>query len=169
MSLHIVSANLHDAGHQAAIVELLDLYAADPMGAGKPLSSAVKQALPARLAAMSTCRVWLAFDEQLPVGVIVAFLGFSTFQAKPLLNLHDVAVRPGYRGAGVGKQLLAAAEAGARELGCCKLTLEVHVENSLAMHVYRSAGYGPGTPKHEFWSKSLLATNGGDKHDTTHA
>lgn len=155
MPLRILCANLRDPSHQTAIVELLDLYAADVMGNGQPLPAEVKQALPARLAETPTCRVWLAYDGELAVGIIVAFLGFSTFNARPLLNLHDVAVRPGYRGGGVGKQLLAAAEAGARELGCCKVTLEVHDENEVAMHVYRSVGYAPGEPPQQFWTKRL--------------
>lgn len=155
MSLRILAAKLHDPTHQAAIVELLDLYAADVMGNSKPLPADVKRALPGRLAEMPTCRVWLAYDGDLAVGLIVAFLGFSTFQARPLLNLHDVAVRPGYRGGGVGKKLLAAAEAGAREMGCCKITLEVHAENPVAMHVYQSVGFVPGTPVQHFWTKPL--------------
>ncbi len=155
MRLRILAANLHDAAYQAAIVELLDLYAADVMGNAKPLPAEIKQVLPARLAEIPSCRVWLAYDGELAVGVIVAFLGFSTFQARPLLNLHDVAVRPGYRGGGVGKQLLAAAEAGAREMGCCKITLEVHAENHVAMHVYQGVGFVPGAPVQHFWTKPL--------------
>lgn len=155
MAVRVVPANLSDPAHQAAIVELLDLYAADAMGSGKPLPVEVKQALPQRLAKIPHARVWLAYDGDLAVGVVVAFLGFSTFQARPLLNLHDVAVRPGHRGGGIGKQLLAAAEQGAKELGCCKVTLEVHVENEVAMRVYQSVGYGPSSPVQQFWTKPL--------------
>lgn len=155
MAVRVIQANLSDPTHQAAIVELLDLYASDVMGNGKPLPAEIKQALPRRLAEIPHARVWLAYDDDLAVGVVVAFLGFSTFQARPLLNLHDVAVRPGHRGGGIGKQLLAAAEQGAKELGCCKVTLEVHVENAVAMRVYQSVGFAPGSPAHQFWTKPL--------------
>src|SRR5690349_17837205 len=104
MSLSVIRADLANSAHLAAIVELLDLYANDVMGNGKPLPPDVKAALPDRLRAMPTCHVWLAYEGTLAVGLVVAFLGFSTFQAKPLLNLHDVAVRPGHRGSGIGKQ-----------------------------------------------------------------
>jgi GNAT superfamily N-acetyltransferase len=160
MSLQIITADLANPVHQAAIVELLDLYAQDVMGNGKPLPEDVKQTLPERLQAMPTCHVWLAYDGELPVGIVVAFLGFSTFQAKPLLNLHDVAVRPGYRGGGVGKQMLAAVEAGAWELGCCKLTLEVHGENAVARQVYLKYGFQVGQPPHEFLTKQLTPLPG---------
>jgi GNAT superfamily N-acetyltransferase len=155
MPVRVVAVDLANSAHKAAIVELLDLYAGDPMGGGKPLTEEVKQALPQRLAAMPTFHAWLAFDGDLPVGVLNAFLGFSTFQARPLLNLHDVAVRPGHRGGGIGKKLLEAAEAGACKLGCCKLTLEVHADNAVARHVYEQFGFTPGQPTQAFWTKPL--------------
>jgi ribosomal protein S18 acetylase RimI-like enzyme len=85
--------------------------------------------------------VFLAYDGEVPVGVAVCFLGFSTFAAKPLVNLHDVAVVPTHRGRGVGRALLAAVEAKARELGCCKRTLEVLDKNERALRTYRAAGF----------------------------
>jgi GNAT superfamily N-acetyltransferase len=153
--MHVSAANLHNPAHQAAIVELLDLYARDPMGGEQPLADEVKAALPERLAALPNCRAFLAWEGELAVGVCIAFLGFSTFQARPLLNLHDVAVRPGHRGGGIGKQLLAAAEAEARRLGCCKLRLEVHSDNLPAQRCYAACGFVAGTPVQEFWTKPL--------------
>ena len=35
-----------------------------------------------------------------PVGLATTFEGFSTFAAKPLINIHDIAVLPDYRGRG---------------------------------------------------------------------
>ena len=153
--MHVSAANLHDPSHQAALVELLDLYAQDTMGGEQPLSAEVKAALPERLAALPNCRVWLAWEGDLPIGLCIAFVGFSTFQARPLLNLHDVAVRPGHRGGGIGKQLLAAAEAEARRLDCCKITLEVRTDNAAAQRCYAACGFAAGTPVQEFWTKSL--------------
>jgi ribosomal protein S18 acetylase RimI-like enzyme len=71
----------------------------------------------------------------------VAFIGFSTFHARPLLNIHDLAVVPGRRGKGVGRALLTAAEAHAGELGCCKLTLEVQDDNTPARQLYERFGF----------------------------
>jgi len=40
----------------------------------------------------------------------VCFRGFSTFAAAPLINVHDLAVVPGFRGQGIGRRLLEAVE-----------------------------------------------------------
>jgi GNAT superfamily N-acetyltransferase len=67
-------------------------------------------------------------------------LGFSTFYARPLVNVHDLSVLAAHRGQGVGRQLLAAVEAEAQRLGCCKLTLEV-LERNPARRLYESCGF----------------------------
>ncbi len=71
----------------------------------------------------------------------MCFVGLSTFSALPLLNIHDLAVRPEFRGTGLGRALLDAAEDEARERGCCKLTLEVQEDNTRARSVYRAFGF----------------------------
>jgi len=135
---------------------LLDLYARDPMGGGRPLDPDVLRALPDRLAAQPGAHVWLALAaDGAPAGVAVCFTGFSTFAARPLLNLHDLAVAPGHRGRGVGRRLLEAVEAAARAAGCCKVTLEVRDDNAGAQALYRALGYGDGPAPHRFWSKPL--------------
>lgn len=139
--LRIRPARLDDAADQASIVQLLDAYAADPRGGGVPLAEAVKARLGPGLAAQPMARAWLAFEGTQPVGVCVAFLGYSTFHARPLLNIHDLAVRPGHRGRGTGRALLAAAEALARAADCCRLTLEVQDDNLPARGLYESVGY----------------------------
>jgi ribosomal protein S18 acetylase RimI-like enzyme len=75
------------------------------------------------------------------VGLAVCFRGFSTFAARPLLNIHDFSVLPACRGAGVGRQLLAAIEERARAIGCCRLTLEVQEHNHRARGIYAAAGF----------------------------
>lgn len=155
MAVEVALADLSLFVHQRAIVELLDLYARAEMGGGKPLSTDVRESLPGRLLANPACRVWLAWDGEIAVGICVAFFGFSTFQAKPLLNLHDIAVRPGVRGGGIGKLLIEAAAAYAREAGCCKLTLEVREDNEYAKKCYAACGFQPGAPLQQFWSRPL--------------
>jgi ribosomal protein S18 acetylase RimI-like enzyme len=85
--------------------------------------------------------VFLAFDGDQAVGAAVCFIGFSTFAAKPLINIHDFVVLSGLRGKGVGRRLLEAIEGKARELGCCKLTLEVMDNNHRALRMYEAAGF----------------------------
>src|SRR5207247_6977182 len=72
-----------------------------------------------------TTLIFLAYLQGQAAGIATCFLGFSTFFARPLLNIHDFAILPQHRGRGLARHLLRAVEAKALELGCCKLTLEV--------------------------------------------
>ncbi|MEO6186731.1 MAG: GNAT family N-acetyltransferase [Steroidobacteraceae bacterium] len=134
-------ADLDNPGDAAAIVQMLNAYASDPRGGGVPLTAPVQHRLVAGLRAHPTACVWLAFDGQAAVGVCVGFIGYSTFHARPLLNIHDLAVLAGQRGRGTGRALLAAAEAHARDADCCKLTLEVQDDNSPARQLYERFGF----------------------------
>ena len=137
----IVEADLTRVEHQRAIVELIDAYARDPMGDGKPLSADVRCALIPGLHAHPTTLIFLAYEGGEPVGIAVCFRGFSTFAARPLINIHDFAVLPTHRGQGIGRRLLEAVERKAREMGCCRLTLEVQENNHGARRVYAAAGF----------------------------
>lgn len=153
-------ADLARADHQAAVLAMIDAYSCDPMGDGAPLSAEARARLIPGLRAHPTTVILLAFHGDTPVGVAVCFLGFSTFAARPLLNLHDVAIVPAYRGRGVGRGLLAAVETHARGLGCCKLTLEVLDQNHRAVRTYLSAGFKryalqPGAGEAIFLAKPL--------------
>ncbi|THF62006.1 GNAT family N-acetyltransferase [Pseudothauera rhizosphaerae] len=139
----VVATDLRDPAHAAALVALLDHYARDPMGGGTGLSDAVKAALPDRLARWPGYVSFLAWADGSPVGLINCFEGFSTFAARPLLNVHDIVVHAARRGRGVGQALLAAAEDAARARGCCKLTLEVLSNNHKALAAYERAGFAP--------------------------
>lgn len=155
-----VTADLDNAEHQNAVLAMVDAYSRDPMGDGTPLAPDVRERLIPGLRHLSTTLVFLAYDGDAPVGVAVCFLGFSTFAAKPLINLHDVAIVPTHRGRGVGRGLLAVVEAKARELGCCKLTLEVLDKNDRALRTYLAAGFKryslqPGAGEAIFMTKPL--------------
>jgi ribosomal protein S18 acetylase RimI-like enzyme len=137
----VIEANLADPCHQEAIVEMLNAYARDPMGTGQELSAEVRTRLIPGLQQHPTTLVWLAFHGSTPVGIAVCFQGFSTFAARPLLNIHDLAVHPEYRGRSVGRQLLEQVEMKGRALGCCKLTLEVREDNHRAQRLYQNVGF----------------------------
>jgi ribosomal protein S18 acetylase RimI-like enzyme len=137
----VVQADLENPRHQQAIVELVGAYARDPMGGGRDLPADVRRALVPGLRDHPTTLVFLAFDGETPVGIAVCFVGFSTFAARPLINIHDLAVVAGHRGRGIGRRMLEHVEAHARRLGCCKLTLEVLAENTPAQALYRAAGF----------------------------
>lgn len=122
---------------------LLDAYASDPMGGGEALAQEVKQRLCDDLAARPTAASFIAWQDNQAVGLVNCIEGYSTFKARPLMNIHDIAVLPAHRGVGVGQALLAAAEQHARARGCCKLTLEVLTGNARALSSYLRFGFAP--------------------------
>ena len=141
MRVDVREADFSNPAHCAGIVEVLNSYAADPVGGGEPLTQQVRERLIPALRDFPTALVLLAFVDQHAVGVAVCFFGFSTFQARPLLNIHDLAVVPEHRGKGIGRALLTAAEAQALRRGCCKLTLEVQDDNRRARGLYERFGF----------------------------
>ena len=140
--LQVVLADYSDTGHANAIVYLLDAYAQDTAGGGKPLSDFAKQNLVAELVKRPQAFSVLAFDGDAPVGLVNCIEGFSTFACKPLVNVHDVVVLSSYRGQRVGEQMLALAEKIAVQRGACKLTLEVLSGNLSAIQLYQRIGFG---------------------------
>ena len=85
---------------------------------------------------------------------------FSTFAARPVVNIHDFGVMPRHRGRGLGRSLLAAVESEAAKRGACKVTLEVLSGNEPAKALYRSSGFAdyaldPAAGTAQFWQKTL--------------
>ena len=142
-SITVRRADYTDARGRAALLDLLDAYAQDPMGGGRPLPADVRARLCEDLAARPLAASFIAWLGDEPVGLVNTFEGYSTFKACPLLNVHDIAVLPAHRARGVGQALLAACEAHARERGCCKLTLEVLSGNARALRSYERFGFAP--------------------------
>jgi GNAT superfamily N-acetyltransferase len=143
MSLKVDPVDLHDLTQAEVWLGLLDHYAQDPMGGGDGLSDFAKLNLVASIREVPGYHGAMAWLDGKAVGLINCFAGFSTFAALPLFNVHDIVVLRDLRGRGVGQALLAWAEGRARELGCCKLTLEVLSNNTRAMASYQQAGYAP--------------------------
>jgi ribosomal protein S18 acetylase RimI-like enzyme len=158
--IEIVRVRYDDPAHAAALIDLLDAYARDPAGGGEPLSDFARDNLIAELAARPFIFSVLAFDGNVPVGLVNAIEGFSTFACRPLVNVHDVVVASSHRGRGIAAQLFAEVEAIARERGACKLTLEVLDGNAPARALYRRLGFAtyqldPGMGEAQFLQKWL--------------
>lgn len=158
-ALAITLADYCDPRDAADVVALLDAYARDPMGGGAPLPDPVKARLAGDLAANPQAFSVIARLDDKAVGLANCFMGYSTFAAAPLVNIHDLAVLPGHRGKGVGKALMAAIEAEALKRGACKVTLEV-LSGNPARHLYAACGYGdyqldPAAGHALFWQKRL--------------
>jgi len=157
MDVEIQEADLADPAHAEALRLLVDEYARLPIAQGAPLAPRVLRDLVPGLRKHPGTLAFLAWLEGRAVGVAVCFLGFSTFSARPLINIHDLAVTADCRGLGVGRRLLEAVEAKARVLGCGKVTLEVREDNVAARRLYRRLGFGDseGRPATLFLSKRL--------------
>lgn len=161
----IIRAKLISPDHVAALLRLMDEYASGVTGGGQPLNAYTRAHLAATLRTRPGAHTLLAVErsedgEETYVGLLNAFEGFSTFACQPLLNIHDVIVSEAWRGQGIGKQLMQAAETLARDLGCCKLTLEVLEGNKKAQAAYTTLGYAgyeldPQMGKAFFWQKVL--------------
>ena len=159
-TLTIRLADYADAADGAALVSLLDAYARDPMGGGEPLSDDVRGRLVPALASAPGAFSLIAWLDDQPVGLVNCFVTLSTFAASPLVNIHDLAVMPGHRGAGIGRALMDAVEAEALQRGACKVTLEVLSGNDRAQQLYKACGYGdyqldPAAGHALFWQKAL--------------
>ncbi len=141
VSLRIVEADLDDARHAEALVEIIDDYAREPGGQAAPLSEEAKAKMVPGLRATPNASVLLAFEGDTAVGAAVLLWSFSTFAGRRMVNVHDLAARSGHRGKGVGTALLVETERLARERDCCKVTLEVQDVNEGAKRLYGSLGF----------------------------
>ncbi|WP_345986708.1 GNAT family N-acetyltransferase [Sulfurimonas sp. HSL-1656] len=160
MNIQIEKADYWNEKHRADIPMLLDAYAHDPMGGGNPLKETVKANLVSELAKRPYAFSVIAYVDGEAAGLANCFEGFSTFACKPLVNIHDIAVLPEYRGLGISQKLLEKVEEIATEKGCCKITLEVLGNNAVAQGAYRKFGFAayeldPEAGSAQFWEKKL--------------
>lgn len=160
MQVEVIAVDYYDQRQTQELVMLLDSYAQDPMGGGESLSQSTRQNLIQQLAKRSDTFSFIAYVDGQAAGLVNAIQGFSTFKAKPLMNIHDITVLAEYRGKGLSRLLLTAVENLAREQGCCKLTLEVLQGNEVAKAAYLNYGFAgyeldPAQGQAMFWDKSL--------------
>lgn len=153
-------ADLGNQDHVRDFMKVLESYAIDPMGGGGPLSTYTKENLIPELRKLSTSIIVLCYVDDEIAGIANCFLGFSSFKAKPLINIHDFAILSKFRGQGLSKNLLDKVEEIAKEKKCCKITLEVLENNHRAKHVYQIFGFegyelNPEAGKAVFWQKNI--------------
>jgi GNAT superfamily N-acetyltransferase len=78
-----------------------------------------------------------------PAGFALFFHNFSTFLGRPGIYLEDLYVRPGFRGAGMGRALLVHLAGLARERNCGRLEWSVLDWNEPAIGFYERIGASP--------------------------
>ena len=163
-SLRIAPANLANDRDAAAVLSLLRSFAQEPVSGGHDLSIDVQARLIEGLRSHPVSRNWIAWDDSTSpstaVGCAICQIGFSTFIARPTLNLHDLFVLPSHRDRGVGGLLMETLHRAAGEMGCGKVTLEVNHTNEAGQRFYRRLGYSDGQATDRgdgvwFWSKPI--------------
>jgi GNAT superfamily N-acetyltransferase len=154
-TLTVRPVNYQLAHDRDALCTLLNHYAQDPMGGSAPLAADVLARLCDDLAERPFAFSFIAWaaspekdgkghpDGERAVGLVNCMEGYSTFKAKPLINIHDLIVHSEWRGQGVGQRLMQAVEHVAHSKGACKITLEVLTGNHTAMQSYQRFGFAP--------------------------
>lgn len=159
-TLEIIRVDYRNTKQGKDLLDLLNAYALDEMGGQKALAKTVKQNLLTEMDKIPGAVSLLLYFQGNAIGLLNAFQGFSTFAGKPLINIHDLYIKPAFRGLGYSSRLLQKIEKIAQERGCCKLTLEVLQANKTAQGVYKKngfSGYQLSAQSGEalFWQKKL--------------
>ncbi len=141
MCIEIVKANYLNEKHAEEIAFLMDSYATDPMGGGKPLAGEVKNNIAKELSKLPYAFSIISYVDNIAAGLVNCFEQFSTFSCKPLINIHDIIVLKEHRGNGLSQLMLEKVENIAVSKGCCKLTLEVLEGNQIAKSSYNKFGF----------------------------
>lgn len=160
MEIKTAKVNYNDNKQAKELVYLLNDYASDPMGGGKPLDKYVTEHLVSELSKLPHAFSVISYVDNQPAGLINCFEAFSTFSCKPLVNIHDVMVLKEYRGKGISQKMLEFVEEIALAKGCCKLTLEVLTGNRIAKSSYEKYGFScyeldPEKGHALFWQKLI--------------
>ncbi|ABD80575.1 GNAT family N-acetyltransferase [Saccharophagus degradans] len=156
----IICVDYHNDTHTEDLLAMLNEYASSLEGGAAPLSPATRNNLIPALRERSDAVSLLCYVDNKPVGILNAFEGFSTFNAKPLMNVHDLAVSEAVRGQGIAGMLLDALAKIAEQKNCCKLTLEVLSNNTPAIKCYQNNGFkqyvlAGAMGVAQFWQKNI--------------
>ncbi|MDR3062444.1 MAG: GNAT family N-acetyltransferase [Dysgonamonadaceae bacterium] len=155
-NIRVELCDFNNREHTGRFTELLNHYIEDPMGDSIPLDEVRQALLLEELKANSKAFVLLLFYQEQIVGFSTLFELFSTFKVKPYLYIHDFVVYGNYRGKGLGRSLMDGVVALAKQLQCCKITLEVRSDNHPAQKLYKNCGFTPCEPDMYFWTKPLM-------------
>jgi ribosomal protein S18 acetylase RimI-like enzyme len=155
MELSILNVNLKNPIHRNHFIKLLNDYINDPMGNNRPMR---KELAPKIISGLKKHKSFLGFfvlaDEDF-AGLANCNVNFSTFQAKPIINIHDFVVAPEFRKMGAGNFLLNAIIKHATLNGFCRVNLEIREDNLIAKSLYKKMGFSECVPRMLFWEKKV--------------
>jgi GNAT superfamily N-acetyltransferase len=139
--IDIMTCDYSEPACVEALSRLINEYIDDEMGGGIPLSPVERQRMIEGLKTHPKSIVLFARRADVFIGLLTAFENFSTFTARPMINIHDLIVSKEYRGLGAGRKLMMAIIAEAERRNCSRLTLEVRKDNFTAQALYDSLGF----------------------------
>jgi len=155
MELSILNVDLQNELHCAQLIKLLNDYMNDPMGNNAPMDESLA---PQIIAGLKTYAGYLGFfvlsGDQF-AGLANCNQNFSTFKAKPILNIHDFIVAPEFRTIGAGHFLMNGILDYASKNGFCRVNLEVREDNHAAKSLYLKVGFSECEPPMHFWEKNF--------------
>ena len=155
MELSIVQVDLQNQQHCAQVVKLLNDYMNDPMGNNRPMPAGLAPQIISGLKQHSGFLGFFVMADDQFAGLANCNISFSTFQARPLINIHDFIVAPECRNMGAGHFLLRGVINYASQNGYCRVNLEVREDNVKAKSLYRKMGFSDCVPRMMFWERKL--------------
>jgi ribosomal protein S18 acetylase RimI-like enzyme len=90
-------------------------------------------------------RIWIAFSEGKPIGLVWIQPGFHPVTETPDFLVLNLAVDPAHQGQGVGRQLMTHARTYAEARGVRRLRLFVASDNASALGLYEKLGFAERT------------------------
>ena len=155
MELSILQVDLQNTEHCAQVIKLLDDYMKDPMGNNRTMPSGLGTQIVSGLKKHSGFLGFFVMADDRFAGLANCNINFSTFQAKPLINIHDFIVAPECRNMGAGSFLLRGIINYASQNGFCRVNLEVREDNLTAKSLYKKMGFTDCVPRMMFWERKL--------------
>ncbi len=152
-SFEIIDVN--NPKHTNALLDLMNDYMLDDMGLNAELPLDLGNKIIEGLKKQNNYIGFLLKSKERYVALANCFVGFSTFKAKQLLNIHDFVVTPDYRRKGAGFEMLNSISEYCRNNNYGKVTLEVRKDNEKAMKLYLKSGFKDCNPRMYFWENVL--------------
>ncbi len=154
-NIRIIEGDLNIEEHAQIFLKLTAAYMADPMGVAEPWTDEQRERIIHEMRNHPSALILFAKADNDYIGICTCFYAYSTFLARPLINIHDIYVNEAYRGNSIGKKLVQTVEEIAKRKNCGKITLEVRKDNLNARDLYKNQGFKEAEHAMFFWIKHL--------------
>jgi ribosomal-protein-alanine N-acetyltransferase len=98
---------------------------------------------------------WIAAENTELIGFSI--VEWSVRQGESAAYIQTLEVHPGFRGRGIGAELLVRAEESARSAGAHSIALHVDIENAAAIRLYESRGYARQGREEHYYARHRAA------------